>query len=264
LIRAITRFRALLVVAVLLIAGHVSPTVNYYEALISLSAARTLRVNGLPRLSLPFYSFAMYCAPNAAQIPQARAAAHSALNDYSSAIEDLDTSLMLDPSDPVSWADRAWVYSRTGNNEEALRDYTEAVRLRPDDADEIANKALIEVRLKSFDLAIADYTEAIRLKPGDPKHFYRRGHAYMAAQNPKAATADLDHAIALAPEGHTAGSYYYWRAEARASMGDKQGALGDLDRGEGLACEGVWSNLFCGRCFKSLRATLEANVAHSG
>lgn len=197
------RFRTLVLIGLLMLAGHLSPTVNYYEALVSLSVARTLRINGFPGTAIQFYSFAMYCAPQASQVVQARGVAHYQMHDYKRAITDLTASLTLDPNDAVSYGYRGSAYSALRLHDEAIADKSKGIEIEPD-ANGYAQRAAIYYHAGRFEEAARDYSKAQHLAAGRIDYVFYRGLAFAKARLDDKARADFETVIAREPESRWA------------------------------------------------------------
>ncbi|WP_083862889.1 tetratricopeptide repeat protein [Calothrix sp. PCC 7507] len=89
--------------------------------------------------------------------------------------------------------------------------------------------------LRNYQGAIADYTKVIQLSPS-ANAYSDRGFALAALSKYREAIADYDRAISLVPKHYTA---HYGRGLARVNLGDKKGALSDLQRAESNYREGM-------------------------
>ena len=197
--RVLRRFRALLVIPVLLVAGYVFPAVNYAEAFVSMTLARTLRVAGLPSLSIPFYTFTLYCAPYGARILEGRAASYIAMKDYSAALDDLNLSLQLEPKSADAWNARGYVHAMAGRAQDALRDHTAAARLEPDNVDALNGRAWALYKVGKPQEAVSTLDRAIALAPQDADALVRRGISLTAAMRYQEAKEDFKSALAINP-----------------------------------------------------------------
>ncbi|NOT69858.1 MAG: tetratricopeptide repeat protein [Hyphomicrobium sp.] len=255
------KLRTLALIGLLMLAGQLSQTINYYEALASLSVARTLRINGFPSAAIQFYSFAMYCAPQASKIVQARGVAYYQKRDYARAITDLTASLTLDPNDAASLLFRGAAYAHQKHYDEAVIDYSEAIRLAPDDPDGLIGRASVHLQRKNYDRAVADYSELIRLEPKSAGHYLSRANALSIADKPREALSDFDQAIALTQNDIEAGFLLLRKSYVREAMGDIAGAFSDIDQGEQRACAGLPATARCFKRFARAREHLKLSSA---
>jgi tetratricopeptide (TPR) repeat protein len=146
------------------------------------------------------------------------------------ALADFTKAIALQPNYPEAYFYRANLYSGLDELDRAVADYTQAIRFKPDYGIAMVNRGNIYSRLKRHREAIADFTKAIESK--DPKTEGAWVYGYRAASrreigDKKGAIADLDRAIALAPDRNF---YYLDRADLKIELGDKPGAIADLTK----------------------------------
>lgn len=263
--------RTVFLVGLLIAAGQISPTVNYYEALASLSIARTLRVSGFPGTAIRFYSFAMYCAPQASKVVQARGVAYYQMGNFNRAIADLSASLKLDPKDTISLEFRAAAYSKQKRYEEAISDYSAAVSLAPDKSDILERRAHFYRQRKDYNRAIDDLSALVRLNPNKGLYYYLRADAFLKNDKPRDALSDLGLAIQMTNGLYPVGEYYLLKARAHTAMGEVASALASIDEGEKRACRDLPASIQAlpayARCFKPFvlaRDRLASNGANPG
>lgn len=136
-----------------------------------------------------------------------RCIAHLNLRDYQSAINDCSQSIEIDSQNTKAYSNRGLARSAAGNHQGAIDDYTQAIQINPNDAEAYANRAQVYADLKNYDIAIADYAQAIRLKP-----------TYAGAYN--------------------------GRGIVRLALGDKRGAIEDLEKAGKYYLEQGWSDAY--------------------
>ena len=85
------------------------------------------------------------------------------LNDL--AIQDDNTSVLLDPTNAQAFDTRGSAYYGKGLYDKAVADFTHAITLKPDYAVAYENRGLAYAKLGRRDEAIADYRAALRIDP---------------------------------------------------------------------------------------------------
>src|SRR5215218_6772435 len=172
------RMSILIVQAVLLLGSVVSVQAEAWDTCRLGSKSPAASISSCSDLLIDLESY-----PKAkASLLHSRALAYSSIGRLGEALEDLDSSIKLDPSSPFSFQDRAPIH----------------------------------MGLKNFDGAIEDYTEAILLDPNRAFRFHDRGKAFVAAGNPAKAVSDFNRAIELSPRP---AFRYYDRAMAFRDLG---------------------------------------------
>ena len=117
----------------------------------------------------------------------------------------------------------AW---ESGRFREAIARIREALDASPDEAFLWHALAEAHMRLEEFDLAYG-YLDASRaLFPDFYRTYYQRGIIELSRRRPQAALADFDRTLQLQPNYFPA---YMQRAVARTHLGDRDGAMADLD-----------------------------------
>ena len=83
----------------------------------------------------------------------------------SEAIEDLDKAVSLDPDNGFRYSSRAFIKDYYGDHQGAILDYEKAVELDPEDAISYNNKGLVEEKLGYKGKAKSSFDKADRLDP---------------------------------------------------------------------------------------------------
>ena len=96
------------------------------------------------------------------------AKSYVALENFSKALETLDTLVGLDTEKSEYLRQRAWCYKKLDNLEKALEDYNKAVEVEPENSYNYGMRAYFYKNyLKDYDKALADYNKGIELNPPD-------------------------------------------------------------------------------------------------
>jgi len=148
------------------------------------------------------------------------------LGDLQGALADLNEAVRLDPDDVGNLRERGDIRRQLKDYQEAIADYTEAIRLKPDFADAYNARGLAYHLQEKYPEAIKDYSEAVRIYP-KPFYYGNRGEAHRLQGDYQEAITDYTEAIGLKPDFADA---YNARGLAKAEIGDKQGAIEDLQK----------------------------------
>ena len=166
-----------------------------------------------------------------------RGCARSAAGDYESAIADFSRAAEVSPAYARSYTNRGYAKHRLGNLRGAESDYTVAITLKPRDPLAHNNRGLVRHALGNHHGALADYTAAIELAR-DPRMILlfhsNRAIARLDMGEPAAAVGDAELVLRENPDHYRA---RLTRAKARIALGDREGALDDLNHAIGLAPE---------------------------
>jgi tetratricopeptide (TPR) repeat protein len=188
--------------------------------------------------------------PNAADAYRLRTVAHLSSIGWSfvamksprnreviaAALADIDRAIQLDPKSSDSWALRASILGVV-DPQRAFADIEEAIRLDPKNALPYIIRANANANGKNWQATIADATQAIQMAPNSPyigMAYNSRGFALFNLKDNSAAVQDFTEAIRRNP---TSAPLYINRGYVRASLGDLQGGLNDMQKGADLAIE---------------------------
>jgi tetratricopeptide (TPR) repeat protein/S1-C subfamily serine protease len=138
--------------------------------------------------------------------------------------------------DPAHHLDEGQRLAGEQEYEAALEELNQAIELNPELAQAYAVRAGIYDRMDEFDLAVADYEQAIELDPEEESSYLAQlALLYWAEDELETALEYADQSIALDPE---ADGLYNNRALIRATAGDFDGALADMDQVTELSPDG--------------------------
>jgi tetratricopeptide (TPR) repeat protein len=87
------------------------------------------------------------------------------LNDYDSAIADLNQAIALDPKFAEAFNNRGLCYNKLKNYDRAVADFNQSIALNPKTASTFNNRGIVYYELKEYASAIADLNQAITLDP---------------------------------------------------------------------------------------------------
>ena len=117
--------------------------------------------------------------------------------DYEKAMEDFEKTSELNPRYVNAWFNLGEIHYDTGNFEQAIEKYNEVIRLRPDDTEAYRGRANSYHSLRLYRKALADFDEAITLEPGSAVMHAERADVHGRLGNWAKAAADYRQAIEL-------------------------------------------------------------------
>jgi tetratricopeptide (TPR) repeat protein len=136
-----------------------------------------------------------------AQSYTGRALAYARSKDFPKAIADMGQLIELQPQNASGFYNRGEFYIQAGDPQRALLDLNQAIALKPDYADAIQIRGLAKQSLKNFQGATEDFKKAEGL---------------------------LSASIGKDPNNLNTATAYVRRANSRLGMGNKQGAIDDI------------------------------------
>lgn len=183
------------------------------------------------------------------------------LDDVAGALADCDNGVRLDATDPLAYEDRGDVHFQRGSWALALADYDKAVQLGRSSAYLFAARCDSERLVGKHDLAKSDCEKALTIDPKSRRGLWARGRLALTEARYTDGIADLNAYIAQNPKSSDTAYYfrglaynrinsyrlalddlrtyvqrqpsdpdgYKERAVASYGVGDKDGALADLD-----------------------------------
>jgi tetratricopeptide (TPR) repeat protein len=162
-----------------------------------------------------------------------RANARALAGDTHGAIDDYSSAIAINPKHPFAFLQRGRLRKKLGDYGEALTDFTADMDFSScGRLSGLLNRGTTKCLAGDLSGAISDLTEAIAVEGARPIFGpLFRGRAKLAAGEFDGAIADFSAAIEAFPQLTNA---YRHRAEARTSIGDKQGAADDQARYEQL------------------------------
>ena len=180
------------------------------------------------------YTKAIELNPKHYQAYSNRCGAYLNLGDRRKAVADCTRAIELNRDDAVGYENRCVAYLNLGEHRKAIEDCTQAIRLNNNNAKAYSNRGLARSLFGDRLGAIEDYTQAIRINPSDAVAYGNRAAVHYNGQDYTSAIADYSQGIRLNPEFAVA---YSGRGVARAKLGDKAGALEDLQKAASLYLE---------------------------
>jgi serine/threonine protein kinase/Tfp pilus assembly protein PilF len=151
--------------------------------------------------------------------------------NFPEALHGFDTTVALDPDNPVALHFRAKVRTDLHDFEGALADYARALKAGLARVDILADRALVYMATQQFPKAQADLDEALQLEPAISRLYFLRSLVKRHRGDEAGAKADRAQGLARPPVDALG---FVARALARREDQDWKGALADLEQAEKL------------------------------
>ena len=145
---------------------------------------------------------------------------------YSTAIENFNILVRLDPDSYETFFFRGIAKYNLGDFRGALDDFEMAVEINPVYTDAYHYKGITLSRIGKYDEALENINEAVSLRPGFIPLYFSRGVTYFLSQRFEDAVRDFNRFIAQEPDEATA---YLNRGASYLYLGDTLKALDDYD-----------------------------------
>lgn len=129
-----------------------------------------------------------------------RALSYYQLKNYDRSITDYTKSADLDPNNPIIYNNRGDAYYKKQDFQSAIKDYDKAVSLNGSYLKAYYNRGLCYASLEEYDKAVADFAKVIELKPDFAEAWHLRGLAYEYGGDLDNSVRDYDKALELNPE----------------------------------------------------------------
>jgi len=214
--------------------------------------------------ALKDYNTAIEIAPDYEYAYVTRCETRLQLNDQTGAMSDCDMAIRLDPTDAKAYEDRGDVDWDRENYRMAQSDYSRAIELGRSNAYLFAARCDADRLVDDRDRAASDCEKSLTLDPKNRRGLWARGRLELTGAQYTKAIADLNSFILQKPDSSDAAYYYRGlaynrigsfklaltdlqtyvgrksddpdgyqeRAIARYGLGDKDGALADLDKAQ--------------------------------
>lgn len=156
------------------------------------------------------------------------------------ALDVLTRALLVTPEDVSLIAARGGILLAQGSVFDALVDLEKAVSLAPNSAELRVNRSQAYRKFNRYDEAMVDLNKAIALDPKLVAARFNRGSLLYGETRYQEALADFNICVEVAPQ--TAGPYFN-RAVTREALGDRSGALNDMNRFIALSDNPEWNKV---------------------
>ncbi|MDD5337325.1 MAG: AAA family ATPase [Candidatus ainarchaeum sp.] len=129
-----------------------------------------------------------------------RALSYYQLKNYDRSISDYTKSAELDPNNPIIYNNRGDAYYKKQDFQSAIKDYDKAISLNANYLKAFYNRGLCYASLEEYDRAVTDFAKVIELKPDFAEAWHLRGLAYEYGGDLDNSVKDYEKAIELNPE----------------------------------------------------------------
>jgi tetratricopeptide (TPR) repeat protein len=154
-----------------------------------------------------------------------RGACKLLMGESQAAIVDLSAAIAINPKKVEAYVYRGSAYAKLGNKIQATIDLDTAVSLSPHSDFVYGNRCALKFQLGNFTEAISDCDRAIQLNITNAVHYSSRSSAYYQLKRYPDALRDRNTAISL---DRNLPQAYYYGGLIKTAMGDKRGAIIDL------------------------------------
>ncbi|MBF0277564.1 MAG: tetratricopeptide repeat protein [SAR324 cluster bacterium] len=120
-------------------------------------------------------------------------------SDPSSALENFNRALAINPDYPLALNNRGLLLNRQGKYGQAFQDFNRAVELLPNHAKAYNNRGEAFFRLNRNREALSDFERALQIEPNEAIYYSNIGSAHFRLGNFSQALANYDQALSLNP-----------------------------------------------------------------
>lgn len=179
------------------------------------------------------FTEAILASPDSLEAYKWRAELYMSMSSFELARDDLSRAIEITPADARLHALRAKANLELGSCDESIKDYSRAIDLSAGAAPASLYEArgLVYSRHGDSEKAIADFSKAIAAEPTSSGAYLDRGLEHIVQKNYSAAIEDFTASI---KNGKDTTVCYKFRGQAKHALGDKAGALEDLDKAAAL------------------------------
>lgn len=140
------------------------------------------------------------------------------------AVDDINASLNMEPTNVATMVLKGQVYFEDGLFPEAVSSLNSAIKTDPNFAGGYELRALTYLRMKEYGKALDDANVVIKAEPSSAMGYLIRGTAYNGLRKYDSAIEDLTKSIGINPKLDKA---YYWRGEAYQNLQEYQKSVDD-------------------------------------
>jgi len=158
------------------------------------------------------------------------------LKEYEKSNGDLDKSIELDHKNPLAFNYKAAIKYQEQDFQGAMENYSEIIKIDSNNKQAYTNRGMIRHYLKDYKGAIEDYDKALKLDPYNPTAYNNRGAAKVILKDYNSALTDFDAALQLKDDYADA---YGNRGNVKLNLGNTNGACEDWQKAYSLGMQGV-------------------------
>ena len=148
-------------------------------------------------------------------------------HDFTSAIADMDSAILLEPRFAGYFINRAYMKYNVDDYFGAMADYDYAISLDPASHEAHFNRGLLRAEVGDNNKAITDFDFVLKSNPSNFIALFNRALLYMRTHLYREAVSDFTAILKKYPEFEAG---YMARGEAKRRMGDSRGGDADYER----------------------------------
>ena len=153
--------------------------------------------------------------------------ASRSLQDFKSAVADMDSAILLEPRYAGYFINRAYMKYNLDDYFGAMADYDYAIGLEPTSQEAHFNRGLLRAEVGDNNKAINDFSYVLKVNPSNFMALYNRALLHMRTGQFREAVQDFTAILKKYPEFEAG---YMARGEAKRRMGDYRGGDADYER----------------------------------
>jgi len=182
---------------------------------------------GDKRGAIDDHSQAIRINPNYAKAYANRGTTRSDLGDKKGAIEDASQAIRIEPNLAYAYYNRGSARFDSGDKQGAINDYNQAIKISPDFLIAYNNRSFVRFGLGDKKGALEDLNQIVKRAPNSALAYYKRGTARSNSGDKQGAIEDFNQALKINP--NYVGAYNN-RGIARSGLGDEKGAIEDYSQ----------------------------------
>jgi len=187
--------------------------------------------NDEPEKALKDFGRDLELDPNDIDILQARGNIYFSKGKDDSAYSDYIRALKIRQDNALTFANLGAIYVRRNQNDSALYNLTKALSIDSTLFTSYANRAVVYSNMGQTGKSIEDFRRYLKSKPDDERVIFSIGMIYFNKGEFKECLSWFNRAIAIKPDF---ANYYWMRSQAFRQTGNKQEALSDAAKAQGL------------------------------
>jgi tetratricopeptide (TPR) repeat protein len=174
--------------------------------------------------------------PTSAKAYLTRGVCFYELKEFEKSNGDLDKSIELDHKNPLAFNYKAAIKYQEQDFQGAMENYSEIIKIDSNNKQAYTNRGMIRHYLKDYKGAIEDYDKALKLDPYNPTAYNNRGAAKVTLKDYNSALTDFDAALQLKDDYADA---YGNRGNVKLNLGNTNGACEDWQKAYSLGMQSV-------------------------
>lgn len=186
-----------------------------------------------------------------------RAAARVFMEEYKDALKDLEIAISFNPDSAEMYYYKGYCEAALFEYKDAIVSYSKAIELKPDYAQAYYNRGAAKGELELYEAGMSDFSTALEKDQDLEGGLINIALSKLGLGKFDEAIADFDQVIAQRDDN--LGKAYFYRGEAKYSIGLKENACEDYTKAMTLKYEPADRNIgsLCGNKVKSKRRDID-------